>query len=556
MSLTSLALLAFSPILMAAIMLIGFRIPAKKSMPIVLLLTILMAYLVWDLSILNILASIVQGLFVTVDILYIIFGAILLLNLLKCSKAMDVIRQSFSEISPDRRVQVVIIVWLFGSFLEGAAGFGTPAAIIAPLLLVMGFPALASVMLGLMVQSTAVTFGAVGTPILVGVQTGLQSSEYEEFLTQAGVSQMEYISSITSYAAILHAILGTLMPTIMVVMMTRFFGEKKSLMEGLSILPFSLFSGFAFTVPYTLAGVFLGPEFPSLLGSLIGLPIVVAAAKNGFLLPKDQWDFPPKIKWKSTWTGSLSVDGDVMGKKKNLSLINAWIPYLSLALLLVLSRLPHLPIGGALKKIEITWGNIFETSISASSTPLYLPGTFMIITGVIVILLHPMKVSDIKLAISRSAKMVFSAGFVLVFTIPMVRIYINSGINESGMESMPLVLAEWVAGNLGKVYPLCAGVIGGLGAFIAGSNTISNLMFSLFQFGVAESLNVSTTIMVALGAVGAAASNMLAIHNVVAASATVGYMGREGDVMRLTILPTLYYVFTLGFIGLFLVYLW
>ena len=164
-----------------------------------------------------------------------------------------------------------------------------------------------------------------------------------------------------------------------------------------------------------------------------------------------------------------------------------------------------------------------------------------------------MKVPEIKLAVYETMRTLISAGFVLMFTIPMVRIYINSGINEGGLESMPLVMAEWVATSVGQVYPMFAGFIGGLGAFIAGSNTVSNLMFSLFQFGVAEDLNVPTSFMVALGAVGAAAGNMIAIHNVVAASATVGLMGREGDVIRLTILPTLYYLVTIGILGLVMV---
>lgn len=553
MSLSALALLAFMPILIAAVMLIGFRLSAKIAMPIVLLVTILISYWVWDFSTVNILASTVQGLFVTADILYIIFGAILLLNLLKYSGAIEVIRQSFTEISPDRRVQVILIAWLFGSFIEGAAGFGTTAAIVAPLLLAIGFPALAAVMLGLMVQSTAVTFGAIGTPILIGVQVGLEGAELEAYLSQGGISQNEYISHVTYYAALLHAFVGTLMPTLMVVMMTRFFGKNKSWKEGLSIFPFALFGGLAFTVPYALTGVYLGPEFPSLIGAFIGFPIVMIAAKNGFLLPKDHWDFPTKTKWPSKWEGSLLVSGVDEKKGRTISLFKAFLPYISVAILLVLSRLHQLPLGAVLKSIKVSWMNILGTSISASSIPLYLPGTFLIIAGGMVILLHQMRAHEIKPAVSESAKMLFKAGFVLVFTIPMVRIYINSGMNESGLKSMPIIMAEWVAESVGQIYPLFAGFVGGLGAFIAGSNTVSNLMFSLFQFGVAENLNVPTTFMVALGAVGAAAGNMIAIHNIVAASATVGLMGREGDVIRLTILPTLYYIMIIGVTGLFIV---
>src|SRR5690625_2175211 len=248
MSLSLLAFLAFLPIFIAGVLLIGFRVSAKVAMPIVLVVTIAIASSVWDLSTLTIAASTIQGLFVTLDILYIIFGAILLLNLLKYSGGINVIRKSFADVSPDRRVQVVIIAWLFGSFLEGAAGFGTPAAIVAPLLLALGYPALAAVMLGLMVQSTAVTFGAVGTPILIGVQAGLQSPGLESQLALADTSIMDYLSVVTSHAALLHAVTGTLMPALMVVMMTRFFGKNKSWKEGLSIIPFALFGGLAFTV--------------------------------------------------------------------------------------------------------------------------------------------------------------------------------------------------------------------------------------------------------------------------------------------------------------------
>ena len=161
-----------------------------------------------------------------------------------------------------------------------------------------------------------------------------------------------------------------------------------------------------------------------------------------------------------------------------------------------------------------------------------------------------MKLRDVKAALSESGSMLLGAGFVLIFTVPMVRIYINSGINPLDIPGMPIVMAEWVALHVGAVYPLFAPSIGASGAFIAGSNTVSNLMFSFFQFGVAERLSMSTTLMIALQAVGAAAGNMIAIHNIVAASATVGYLGKEGLILRKTIIPTLYYVIIAGLLGL------
>jgi lactate permease len=548
-----LALLAFIPILTAAILLVWLRMPAKRAMPISFMVTVLIAYIFWDISAGFLAASTIQGLFITFDILLIIFGAIVLLNLLNYSGAIGMIRSGFTDISEDRRIQVVILVWLFGSFMEGAAGFGTPAAVVAPLLVGMGFPAFCAVMLGMMVQSTAVTFGAVGTPILVGVTGGIQSTELTNELIRTSLEFPEYIELVVSNVVVLHGIVGTTMPTLMVCMMTRFFGRNKSWKEGLEILPFSIFGGLCFTIPYAITGKFLGPEFPSLLGSLVGITLVVAAARRGFLMPKTVWKFEDQSNWPSEWMGSLKIKINHQVAGSNMSLAKAWVPYLLLAALLVITRLPQLPVKAWLTSISISWSEILGTSISASSTPLYLPGTVLLVTGLIAVVLHRMNLRDVGIALTDSAKMLLGAGFVLVFTIPMVRIYINSGTNPLELPGMPIAMAEFVADKVGMIYPLFAASIGALGAFIAGSNTVSNLMFSLFQLGVALKLSMPTFIIVALQAVGAAAGNMIAIHNIVAASATVGFLGKEGMVLRRTIIPTIYYLVLVGILGLLLV---
>jgi lactate permease len=499
-------------------------------------------------------ASTVQGLFITFDILWIIFGAILLLNTLKHSGALSAIRTGFTNISPDRRVQVVIIAWLFGSFIEGSAGFGTPAAIAAPLMVALGFPALAAVMIGMMIQSTAVTFGACGTPILIGVRGGLQNPEVMTQLKAAGTSFESYLQAITAHSAVFHGITGTLIPVLMIVMLTRFFGPKKSWSEGLSIFPFALFAGLAFTIPYTLTGLFLGPEFPSLLGALFGLALVTFAAKKKFFLPKDSWDFSPQSEWNPRWRGTIDVDLDQQTGRTIPGWL-AWLPYLLVAFILVLTRLPQLPVGDLLQSMIVKWTRVFNTELTPSTTPLYLPGTILIGVALLTFLIHGMKFSKFRSALTESSRMLLGAGFVLIFTVPMVRIYMNSGINAAGLPSMPVALAQWVAAHVGKVWPLFAPSIGALGAFIAGSNTVSNLMFSLFQYSVANKLMISGAVVVALQAVGAAAGNMVAIHNVVAASATVGILGQEGSILRKTIIPTIYYVTVVGILGLASVYI-
>lgn len=548
------AALAILPIFLAGVLLIGFRVPAAWAMPVVYVTAAVVALGAWKMAFLQVAASSVQGLFLTFDLLVIIFGAILLLNTLEQSGGVSAIRSSFRTISDDRRVQVVIIGWLFGSFIEGAAGFGTPAAVAAPLMVAMGFPAAAAVMLGMMIQSTAVTFGAVGTPILVGVRGGVGSAAFLERLASAGISMDEYLHLVTTRAAVLHGITGVLIPTLMVVMMTRFFGERRSWTEGLSIVPFALFGGVAFTVPYMLTAWLLGPEFPSLLGALIGLGVVVTAARRGFLVPQDTWDFPKRDSWPADWVSGTEDDIEAARVVRPMSTVMAWTPYLLLAGLLVLTRLPQLPLGSLLRSVSIAWPNIFGTSVSAVTTPLYLPGAILIAVVGITFFLHGMSPRALGRAVVDSTRTLAGAGFVLVFTVPMVRVYINSGVNSAGLASMPVAMAEWVATSVGPVWPLFAGVTGALGAFIAGSNTVSNLMFAAFQNGVAERLAISGVMVVALQAVGAAAGNMIAIHNVVAASATVGLLGREGSTLRKTILPTLYYLIVIGLLGMLAIY--
>ncbi len=543
------AFYAALPIFVAAVLLVGLKIPAKKAMPVVYLVTSLVAYLVWEVSFNRILASSIQGLLITVAVLWIIFGAILLLNTLKHSGAIAVIRQGFNNVSPDRRVQVIIVAWLFGSFIEGASGFGTPAAIAAPLMVAIGFPAMAAVMIGMMIQSTPVSFGAVGTPILIGVNKGLDSQGIGETLSSLGSSWDIYLQIITSEVAIVHAVVGTFIPLFMIVMMTRFFGQNRSWSEGLSIIPFAIFAGLAFTIPYALTGIFLGAEFPSLIGALVGLPLVTFAAKKGFLIPKDIWDFAPKEKWPLHWVSKFELKLDSLSSKVPMSLSKAWLPYVLVAVILVITRVWD-QANAFVKSWVIPFKDILGEGVSYTITPLYLPGGILVFVVLLTYFIHSMKFFEIKEAISESSKVMLGAGFVLVFTIPLVRILINSGINDAGLDSMPVAMANYVAASVGDIYPLFAPFVGALGAFIAGSNTVSNMMLSQYQFGVADALGLSTAFMVALQAVGAAAGNMIAIHNVVAASATVGLLDQEGQTLRRTIIPTIYYCFFAGVIGL------
>jgi lactate permease len=540
-----LSLLAFAPILTVGILLVGFRMPARQAMALAYAVTMVIAWGVWKVEIPVIVAASVQGLLLAISLLYIVFGALLLLATLTQSGAVSTIREGFAKISPDRRIQAIIIGWLFGSFIEGAAGFGTPAAVCAPLLLALGFPAMAAVMVGLIIQSTAVSFGAAGTPILIGVAGGLDSSLVHSYLAAEGIEFTQYLRAIAVRVAAIHALTGTLVPLFLCSLLTGFFGARRSFREGLEVWRFALFASLSFTVPYYFCAYFLGPEFPSLLGPVIGFAPVVLVSKKGWLSPASHWDFPPRNHWSPDWMGSIHPE-EAEPAKMNAAM--AWLPYGLVAGLLLMTRLPALGLQQKLSGIQVGPTNILGTGIGQQLQPFYLPGFIFIVVCVVTYGLHGMSWQGIQRSWAVAGKQIQGAMMALLFALPMVRLFINSGadFNLSGLDSMPLTLARGAAALAGGTWPFFAPWIGALGAFAAGSNTVSNLMFSLFQFATAQQIQIDPLTVVAAQAVGGAAGNMITVHNVVAASATVGLLGREGALIRLTLIPMTYYCLMAG----------
>ncbi|MBA2057088.1 MULTISPECIES: L-lactate permease [unclassified Psychrobacter] len=552
--------LALAPILVVLVLLVMLRLPAKISMGVAYLVTALLALFVWQASGAQVAAATVNGIIVALTLLFIVFAAILLLNTLKEGGAIVAIRKGFMDISPDRRVQVIIVAWLFGSLIEGSSGFGTPSAIGAPLLLALGFPAMASVMAMLIIQSTPVSFGAVGTPVLLGVWTGIND---KPDITQAiaPLSTENYLLQIAGNIGLIHALVGFLIPLLLSGFLTRFFGKNRSFVEGLKVWPFAIFAGLCFTVPYYLVARYLGPEFPSLVGGFIGLMIVLPAAKRGFLMPKEIFDFAPRAKWDKDWLGSLPEEKFDDSIAPRFSLVRAFSPYLIVIGLLIITRVIaplKAFLTGDLTTIQFT--NLFGTTISSKIQLAYSPGIILIIVALISILLFKMNGQAVKRSWSSSAKTMVAAAPALLFSVPMVQVFINSGSAAevaNSLPAMPILLAESAAGAFQNAWPLVSPWIGALGAFIAGSNTVSNMMFAYFQWSTASQIGLDVNLaaqVVALQAVGGAAGNMIAVHNVVAACAVVGLMDKEGYVIRKTLVAMTYYVIQAGLIGMGIIF--
>ena len=574
--------LALLPLVAIAVLMVVLYQPATRTMPIAWGLAAVAAFVGWNMSPTLIAAASIRGAMTATRILVIVFGAILLLYTLKQSGAFDVINAGFSQISDDRRVQVILLVFLMGSFIEGAAGFGTPAAIVGPLLVGLGFPPLAAVVVALTGNILAITFGAVGTPLIIGLRDVVfaeGTSAAQEVVGQGGFASVgAYVAQIGVWAALIHAVVGIAIPFIGVAMMTRFFGEERSIRPAIEILPLALFAWAAFAIPYVATAVFLGPTFPALLGAMVGLLVVTATLRAGYFLPDDEWDFGPQAQWPDHWVGSIepgrgvggrrgdetvAADGGTVtadpGRGEGMSLATAWLPYVLVAALLVVTRVVG-PLQSFLASTGVlVWENILGTPFSEGVELLYLPGSLFVLVAVVTYALHGMSADEIKASWSEAVRNIAPAVVALWFAVATVMIMQRTG-STVVLETAPVssgmlgLLSELTASATGAAFPFFSGFIGAFGAFIAGSNTVSDILFGLFQYQAAQQIGAPTQVIVAGQAVGGAIGNLIAIHNVVAALTVVGLIGEEGRVIRLELIPVAYYGVATGILTLLLAY--
>ncbi|MBK8753066.1 MAG: L-lactate permease [Candidatus Competibacteraceae bacterium] len=557
MPLSVLALIAFLPIAVALVLMVGLRWPATKAMPLAWLVCVLGALFAWNLPIGYIAALSLQGVISAVGILIIVFGAIIILYTLKYSGGMETIQYGMQNISPDRRVQAIIIGYLFAAFIEGAAGFGTPAALAAPLLLTLGFPPLAAAVICLVFNSFPVSFGAVGTPIILGLKfvqpLALEAAKTVPGINFANVDQFNAV--IGHWVTLMHLPMIIILPIFMLGFITRFFGPNRRWSDGLKAWKFCVFAAVAFGTPYLLFAWFVGPEFPSLIGGLVGLGVVVLGAKKGFCVPDEVWDFGHEDQWDPDWTGDIK-GSNTANFTAHMSQFKAWLPYILIGLILVLTRIPALGLKGWLAAQKITFANLLGyQGVSDAISYLYLPGTipFMLV-AILTIFIHGIPADLAKKAWIESIGKMKNPAIALFFAVALVSIFRGSGVvnelwNPHAYPSMPLAMAKLVADVSGNAWPMFASFVGGLGAFITGSNTVSNLLFAEFQWGVAAQLDLSRQIIVTAQVAGGAMGNMICIHNIVAVCAVVGLSGQEGPILRRTLWPFLLYGVVVGIVA-------
>jgi len=528
------ALLGAAPILLIIFMMVVLKMRAGVSLLAAWLLSGVLAVVFWDMEIAHAGAFTVLGFLSSLDIIFIIFSALFLLNTLMELKFIEAIGNGFNGISQDRRIQILIISWFFGAFIEGAAGFGTPAALAAPLLMGLGVPAFFAALSGLIANSTPVLFGAVGTPTIAGFRA-IEPGIAAELGAEGAV---QFAGQLNNYLSFANIFVGIFVPFMIIAAIVARDGRKRGIKDALNILPLCIFAGLLFHIPAWLAS-FLGPELPTLAGALVGLPVMIICVKAGFLVPKTVYRFrdDPVI---------LSAEA----AKTGVSLFTAWSPYIVIAVVLMISRLPWLPITGLINPVNAADAPIRITGLFGFAGINWIwrifnnPGLFVFMPVAVIYLIARKKESGAAGRIlGKTFGQIKNATTALLFGVAMVQImrFTNFSDPASGLGAMTTEIAGALANALSGAYMLVAPLIGGLGAFVAGSHTVSNFMFYGLHLETAAILNLPMIAVLVAQSSGAAAGNMVAIHNVVAVAATTGARGKESKLISAAALPFFIY---------------
>jgi len=466
---------------------------------ITLFLVAILAVFYWRIIPGLLLVSYAKGFLIAFDIFIIIVGAIFFLEISKKLKIIDNVSYYLESFSKDYRVKIIILAWFLENFLEGTAGFGTSSIVTAPILMGLGLKPILAVIVALIGNSSAVVFGAVGTPIRIGFAGSEISSQIPE------------IASLINFT-------GLLVPIFILFAITK--GKENRKEQILEALPFAFFSGLAFVIPSFLF-VFLGQEFPSILGAIAGAIIVFFAAKLNIFMPQ-------KIR---------KIDNSIK-LKKTLSPFKTFSPYVILIVLLVLGKLFF-----GTKSFLISF---FEINHNFS---FFNPGFAFIITGLFIISQRVKNKPEelTETIIKKSFIRAVGPFFIIALMSAMVQIMVNSGQNFSGIPSFITILAKSLENTF---LPLFTPFVGAFGSFITGSATISNIMFGKFLETAADVLNYDRVIILSLELVGAAAGNMIALTNIMTAEAVVGIKNKEREVIKGVFVPCFIYLVVVGIIGI------
>lgn len=525
-------LLALLAIIVPLFLLVVLKLSARLGMSISALVIAATAFIAWKMTPLAIGASAAQATHRALTIGLILFGAVTLLRTLQETGAMERIKLGLHAISSDMRVQTVLVAFAFVSLIEGISGFGTPSIVAAPLLMVLGFRPLAAASLALLGDTVACTFGAVGTPLIVGLEN-------------VPIYSANLVAVVGAQVTVFDLVIATLLPLGLVAVLIFSFGGQsvRQKWRALSeIAPWALVIGLVYSLTAFVAVRIFAPEFTSIIAGAVSLVAAALSAKNRWLIPREPWRHHANAD---------TTEKTVSKKIAHIPLWRAWLPYGVVIILLLITRAIPSVKQFMSSAINASWSSIFGIeSISSSWAVLYSPGVILLIAALVAALVGRKSLQPLLAGSASSLRTTLTALSALVPTLIMVQIFTNSGVNTSELVAMPVFIGQALAETFGQFWMAIAPALGAIGAFIAGSSTVSTLTMAPIQYGIALDAQLPFVSVLALQMSGAAAGNTIAIHNVVAASVVVGLTHREGLIIRKLIVPTLLYILLAAVIGL------
>ena len=489
--------IALIPIVWLMISLGALKMPGHKTCPGTLILTIVLAIIVWKMPAIDALTAALEGVALGLwPIMLVIVAAVFTYNLSIHTKSMDVIKKMMTGITTDKRILVLILAWGFGGFLEAIAGFGTAVAIPASIMAALGFRPVFAAIICLIANTTPTAFGAIGTPVTTLAKlTGLDPTNL-------------------SYAvAVQLGVLIVLVPIVLVMI------TEKSVKAIKGVFFITLISGLSFAIPEVLAARYMGAELPALLGSIVSMGATILVAK---------------IFYKNT----AAKDAEKVSFKRGLL---AWLPFILVFLIIIVTS-PLFPgINSVLSRIQ-TSVPIYTGANAKPYTFAWIatPGTLIILATFIGGLIQGAKFGEILGVLLKTAKQMSKSALTILSIVALAKVMGYSGM----IKSIAVVLVEVT----GSFYPLISPIIGALGTFVTGSDTSSNVLFGGLQVEVAKSLDMSPYWLAAANTGGATAGKMISPQSIAVATAATGIQGTEGKILNATLKFCLIYVIVLGLI--------
>lgn len=515
------ALVALIPIVFFFLALAVFRMKGHYAAIITLALSMIVAVFGFEMPVNMVFASAEYGfLFGLWPIAWIIVASVFLYKLTVKSGQFEIIRNSIIKITEDQRIQVILIGFSFGAFLEGAAGFGAPVAITAAILVGLGFKPLYAAGLCLIANTAPVAFGALGVPIIVAGQvTGIDAF------------------TIGAMAGRQLPLLSLIIPFWLVAMMDGWKGIKE-------VWPAALVAGASFAISQYLTSNFIGPELPDVTSAIVSIVATTVFLKY----------WKPKNVMKTVELGDV-----VQSTYSTGQIVKAWSPFLILSVIVTIWTTTWFKAFFA--KGQILASTIFKFEFSAihnmifkmppivsepkafdvvyTFNPISATGTAIFLTAIITLFIF-------RLNISTATKTMGETLFELKWAIVSIGMVLGFAfvMNYSGMSStMALVLA-----NTGFLFPFFSPFLGWLGVFLTGSDTSSNALFCGLQQQTAQQLGLNETLMVAANTTGGVCGKMISPQSISIACASTGIVGKESDLFRFTVKHSLILVVIMGLI--------